>query len=82
MCQNEDFQRRKVHPPNLEDSPNGLECTDSLMESVSDTESESSLDAHNAASTESSFNAFRLNYLFVILTIMLADGLQGKFGFH
>jgi hypothetical protein len=52
------------------------------MESVSDTESESSLDAHNAASTESSFNAFRLNYLFVILTIMLADGLQGKFGFH
>jgi hypothetical protein len=58
-----------------------MDCTESSVNSISDTESESSMDSPKAASPES-FNAFRLNYLFVILTIMLADGLQGKFGFH
>jgi hypothetical protein len=80
MCQNEDFHLRTAYPPKLEDSPHGLDCTES--NSVSDTESEISLDARKTDASPESFNAFRLNYLFVILAIMLADGLQGKLGFH
>lgn len=85
MCQHEDLQSRPASAAtttgyqsnsSLEKAVEGdTDCT-----SVSDTESESeiSMDTQKGVCPESSFNALRLNYLFVILSIMLADGLQGK----
>eukprot|EP00980_Cylindrotheca_fusiformis_P001816 scaffold408_cov71-Cylindrotheca_fusiformis.AAC.17 len=82
-------ERLKVEVEEEEESPYFTD--DSTAESWTDSESETELSRKEAvkaataaapanpatSDSEESFNALRLNYLFVVLSIMLADGLQG-----
>jgi hypothetical protein len=77
FCHHEQDATDGVAPP----SPTAASFAFSQSTSDCSTTTEKSelLDFDPAPQPSSSFLAFRLNYIFVNLVVMLADGLQGKY---
>jgi hypothetical protein len=64
--------------PGIESVSQYSSIVDIVSRSSEEYEEESTYDLEGNSEDQCSFLAFRVNFLFVILVVMLADGLQGK----